>query len=634
MNYSENDISILHLSDLHINNQGDVKKPIIPQYLQSLLEDIKKTTKDIDEIIIVVSGDIAEKAEYNIQKPAIILFFEKLHAILVEKAKGIVFVPGNHDVVRSENNSSRNVTSMETTNDTFLGFYGYEDYMDTTNQIRQMYGVPQHDISFGIEQIKCAGYNCCFINADTAWCTTQKGDINQGKIVLGNYQKNFLEKEYTKLNSNSKSEITFFVSHYPLAWLDIIERENILSLLLRKDKLNADIILCGHIHDVETVNYSTHDHSLLTLITGIGWYKSKEEDRDERRYSIYKINPARNTCDIIMRKSDRSGNFGFDYTLYTENREQESKKITYPLRSSHQNLAFIKLNAPEKINEQNIYISPNVADCIQQISDNIASFSGHLTGLTSRYKNDFFERFNSWLSEKPEERIKSNNNSSLLNNHSLDEACDYFGDIIYNFLYENEERSELDPNVLEIWFKYCEENDDSFSSFLDEICQLVIDDFESCFPNDALIRTHFRMHTGKYDNEKYVAICHEINSDKEVNSSPKDLPWGGFVKAAFESKTSLVYSANKKLNNIRTDWQEFITIIPQFEGNTWNIKMGKKRKYEERPVLTFGISIKGTAELLKTVMSMSIIDFLKLEDIISFQLDEYVHLFGFPFKNH
>lgn len=632
MNYSEKDICILHLSDLHIINQGTIDEPIIPQYLQDLLSDINDNTKDIDEIIVVVTGDIADRAKFDDQKPAIIYFFDQLHEILKDKAKGIVFVPGNHDVVR--NDYQLNCDFMNNVTSDFKHFAGYKDYMKTANEIRRMFGNSTYDFSFGVEKIECSGYNCRFINADTAWCTTKERDTYQGEIVLGDCQLQLLEKECRRMNSNSNADITFFVTHYPLAWLDVKEREKLLSLLLRKDKLNADIILCGHIHDVESINYSTHDHSLLTLITGIGWYNSNSEERSERRYSVYKINPARNTCDIIMRKSGRSGEFGFDYTLYTENREQESKKITYPLRSSHQNIAFIKLNTPERIQEQNFFISPNVANCIQKISDNIAFFSGHLTGLISRYKNNFYETFNSLISEDQDyiNHLKQfQNSNSRFTNNSFDQMVDYIFDVIYNFLYENIESDESDKDVLSLWFDFCKHYDDgNFSSFLDEICQLVIDDFQACFPKDALIRTHFRKHDRKKDDEKYKVICYQVNSTEENNSAPKDLPWGGFVKAAFENKTSLVYSANKKLNRIHTDWQEFITIIPQFEGNTWRFKPNNNGRYEERPVLTFGISIKDTKELLQTVMSMSIIDFLKLENIISLQLDEYVHIFDFP----
>lgn len=204
-------------------------------------------------------------------------------------------------------------------------------------------------------------------------------------------------------------------------------------------------------------------------------------------------------------------------------------------------------------------------------------------------------------------------------------------DEIYFFLFENSDE-DCDSKALQIWMDFCINNDEgNFYSFLDEICQFVLYDFLDCFPSDVLMRTHFRQHSGMSNPDEYLAICSETNSEKDECMLPKPLPWGGFVKAAFQNETSLIYSANKKLNNIQTDWQEFITIIPQFEGNI--IKFKKSRKWVERPDLTFGISVKGTSELIEAVMTMSIMDFLKLEEQISNQLDEYVHIFGNPLKN-
>lgn len=531
MRYSENDVCILHLSDLHIVNEGGKngsEKVVIPHFLEKLLNDIKESTKNIDEIIIVVSGDIAYKSEYNTQKNAIIYFFKELHIILNNKIKGIIFVPGNHDVKRK--GFSSNYAIMSDENSDFNGLSGYNEYMEVTNLIKKEYGFSEENVSFGIEMIKCSDYNCCFIKADTAWCTT-KGDVKQGEVILGEFQKKFLLNEYRALNPNSNFDITFFVSHYPIAWFTIDERETMLSLMMDTGKLNTDVILCGHIHNVDSLNYSTHDHSLMTLITGIGWPNNIDyKDNQERRYSIYKINPGRNTCDIIMRKSNRSGDFDFDYSVYTEKREKDSNKIVYPLRAAHKNLAFIKLNSPNKIEEQNIHISPEVVSYIQKISDNLAFFNGHLTALIGRYKTDFFEKFCIWLDNEQEIK-KIQNISSDFEDLSIDEVYDYIIDEVYFFLFENSEE-DFDTTIKKIWTNFCINRDErNFYSFLDEICQFVLYDFLNCFPSDALLRAHFRQHSGKSDPDEYLAICSQTNSKKDESLLPKPLPWGGICES-------------------------------------------------------------------------------------------------------
>ena len=64
MNCSQKDVCILHLSDLHITEVAkDINgKPALPLVFNKLLNDIQENTKNIDELIIVVSGDITYKA--------------------------------------------------------------------------------------------------------------------------------------------------------------------------------------------------------------------------------------------------------------------------------------------------------------------------------------------------------------------------------------------------------------------------------------------------------------------------------------------------------------------------------------------------------------------------------------------
>mgnify|MGYP005763092579 CR=1 FL=1 len=91
-----NDFTILHLSDLHIDREG--KKLSILH--ENLLRDIQQEMAVSENIIVVVTGDIINKAEYKYRNNAI-NFFEKLHGILRDKIKGLYIVPGNHDKIRN-----------------------------------------------------------------------------------------------------------------------------------------------------------------------------------------------------------------------------------------------------------------------------------------------------------------------------------------------------------------------------------------------------------------------------------------------------------------------------------------------------------------------------------------------------
>lgn len=92
-----NDLTILHLSDLHIDGQA-----AYPEILKNLLVHIKEEIAPTREktLVVAVTGDIIDKGNKaaidNAKK-----FFEDLKKTLGNKVAGIVLVPGNHDIFRS-----------------------------------------------------------------------------------------------------------------------------------------------------------------------------------------------------------------------------------------------------------------------------------------------------------------------------------------------------------------------------------------------------------------------------------------------------------------------------------------------------------------------------------------------------
>jgi len=87
-------------------------------------------------------------------------------------------------------------------------------------------------------------------------------------------------------------DLTIAVSHYPLNWLNAEEEKLCNDYFLSEAFLNVDILMCGHVHDFSVVNYFNHTHSLLTLVTGIGWDvdNPNEERNKNHRYSLYTLN--------------------------------------------------------------------------------------------------------------------------------------------------------------------------------------------------------------------------------------------------------------------------------------------------------------------------------------------------------
>lgn len=91
-----NDLTILHLSDLHFDLTG--AQPY--KLYKSLLNDINNELKYSKDIVIVVTGDLVNRANFQ-SEDLVLRFFKELKDIIIEKTlltiHGIFFVPGNHD---------------------------------------------------------------------------------------------------------------------------------------------------------------------------------------------------------------------------------------------------------------------------------------------------------------------------------------------------------------------------------------------------------------------------------------------------------------------------------------------------------------------------------------------------------
>lgn len=81
-----NDLTILYLSDLHIDEAKG--RPNI--LLENLLNDICFEMKYSENILIVVTGDLANQANYK-NKSHVISFFRKLKKYLANKNIFILF---------------------------------------------------------------------------------------------------------------------------------------------------------------------------------------------------------------------------------------------------------------------------------------------------------------------------------------------------------------------------------------------------------------------------------------------------------------------------------------------------------------------------------------------------------------
>lgn len=601
-------IYILHLSDLHIVAHG--AEYGLP--LKKLIADISEQLSDYNNIILVVSGDIIDKGNYceeNIK--ATLEFFTDLKKALENKVVDVEIVPGNHDKERNEINEAiiKSIQHYSTEmNENIWNFLltSYKGFLDLYNEILKIFAIDKKSPiknSFGVDSVRIQDKEIIFIRIDTAWGSYSKDD--SWNLQVGEYQEKCLVREYRKYIANfndrsSSNLITIAISHHPLNLLTQQDESNCNNLFLATDQLNVDILLCGHVHKLSLAHYFNHEHSLLTLVTGIG---GDDNNEGNHRYSIYSLNLINNSCDIIMR---RSGNnqFDYDYSIYTGRKESSYKKLTYPIRvrESH---SFIEMTAPEIIKNRRKFLDQNLLDKIPQISIALSDFSRIMSQKNITYINDFMDQV-------------------ILGENFDGDFSDIYTKLEGYFIYHND-NSGSEKAVNDTIKEYYKSN--AFRAFLQELCDVLVDCLEDCFSKDTRIRAHFRVFNKS--NGEFKSLCVSNNSKgSEEKKYPQTIKWNNFLKLAYTTKTPIISSANPNLNEVNTDWDDFLTIIPDCTGIDYTFtkeKRNAKFENDKRPWLTFGLSYKSSNKSNSDVFY--VLSFLGFQNILKSILDDYIDIF-------
>ena len=328
-----NDLTILHLSDLHIDGQA-----AYPEILKNLLVHIKEEIAPTREktLVVAVTGDIIDKGNKaaidNAKK-----FFEDLKKTLGNKVAGIVLVPGNHDIFRS--NSCKFIIPAcrtfavqkeyefgNTFYDTFWKniqeAYESSGYMELSKYIYNLFEMDIEEKiverTFGVVPITIEKKTYFFVLLNTSWCCIDENDTR--KIVLGKFQLDKISEEAIKLRRNIEPSLSICLGHHPLQCLEGNEETTALMELTDSSRIMANAYLCGHTHNRTVVNWNNNVRTLNTFMTGIG-QGDAENDRvraqhtRKRLYAFYVFNIELNSVDIYSYGTNAEGNFKHYFDL-------------------------------------------------------------------------------------------------------------------------------------------------------------------------------------------------------------------------------------------------------------------------------------------------------------------------------
>ena len=605
-------INILHLSDLHISGKN------LSATSKKLIKDIANQTQAMDKIILVVSGDIVDKGDYAKCKEGVLLFFRALHEALGTKIKDAFFAPGNHDKKRNTSNSLYSelsqIKSLEITEDVWvLQNDNYESYLNLITEIRKELKIKRKSYTktFGVDFCEIEGEIICFIQIDTSW-GTYGGKDEEGKLVIGKDQLDMLATQYDSLKGKLEDKgkqisLTIGLGHHPTSWLNREQEKLLKKYMIDEEYFNMDLYLCGHIHDMELENWYNSERSLMTLVTGIGWdhrmENNKENDRkDEHRYSIYVLNISKNSCDIIMRRSQKAGKFISDYSLYVED-ENNPGRLCYPLRIKNNNQPFIYLNSPSGDFVKSMFVDGELMKAIKRIHNAMLAFRKKSAELLQYYKRDYIERQLDIFDDVKE--------------------CDKAIEVLRQRFFFNDQN---DKEATKIFNCSMDDVHELFTAFLQELSSYFVENFKNCFPNNSNLRVHFRWYNKTGD--EYLKLCQYSSVELDEGPSVSRIPWGGLIEQSYRLRSSIVYSVNPQYNKHNpVKWSDFMTIVPSFMNSEQEFRDIDNKKIK-RPNMTFGISILNK-ECAKEELSkmLYILEYLDIYQMISDILDDFINDF-------
>lgn len=640
-----NDFTILHLSDLHINQEGER----LSLLMENLLIDIKQEMELVDDIIVVVTGDIVHRGNYKYKENAI-AFFKKLKEILKEKIKDIYIVPGNHDKVRNPIDA-KIIQEYDFENKSADPFYenywkyilvSFSEYQSLVEEIYTIFFENKEEIkekikedTYGTCVTEINGKRICFMSFNTAWSCL--GDYDERHLIFGRFQLNKINEEYKKNRGKAGYDLVIALAHHPLNWL-VGEEETLLQTnILSNFSLNCNIYISGHIHNRDIINWQSTRHSLTTLVSGIGW-PDEEEDMQHpyaHTYSSYTFNLDINSIDVYVRSSDDNSSFEPDFRIYTKMRDKTSNKIVMPI-DSNKTQAYFNLGTVENRSPKSYYITEETLSLIQIYIPMVGKFRKQMYVSLNRFKMDILDQIVGHMSDKrkkldqlkkpeKEKRIIEKYREEIRNEEDIvDDLFDCFFrgmDMTENSRRYLKEHSEI---VNECLISYMQDICSRLSNLLEESLKKI-----KKFPSEEedkelsyIVRVHFRAYNVK--NEQYEQLCLG-DSSKWMSYRMKSQEWGELLEEAYKIKHSLVasinqrycrksFETNQKKSKEESKWADFMTYIPDFRENDYTVYDTKTDELvKKRPWITFGITVYDK----KSSQMLYILDYLKIGQIIT-----------------
>lgn len=640
-----NDMTILHLSDLHIDETG----ASYSRLLSNLLIDIKSEIKYVrdNSLLLVVTGDIIHKGpEYSKNHKAVdhaITFFKKLHEILKEKVVGIYIVPGNHDKHRSDKekfliNAYRDMEKEYTDSygvkkskfnsefyndfwnnhlDSYMIEHG-SGYIELTKEIYHIFGKSEEDLqnksfvddTFGVDIINVLGKNYCIILLNTAWSCVDDDDNRQ--LILGEFQVERIKEQFQNIVNQyddlTDINLTIVLGHHPLDALSGKEEDRIFTEMISFDSFDANVYLCGHTHDRTVNNWINNRHSINTFVTGIGWPESSSGSHvGNHTYSMYVFNLNINSIDVYVRSTNDDGTFSPDFRIYTSKQDSTRTKLVFPIKAQDAQ-TYIPLSVGNNRAAKAYYISSSFMESIKGYVKKIERLREIIGAMIEADKNDLFENIN--IGDESDEKEQLNETDELLYNYlfaNLPQDADLIMTDIENIFQNN--KVLLFEMFLGFLQRLCQ-----------KMCEILVND--ACDDND-IVRFHFRFLSDK-NTFQYLRLCTSFSGyNHSLENDVSEIEYGQLIEKSYERGCSLIYSVNEEFSHqkLKDKWKNFITVVPLFEKNNYTRKYSNVNK--KVPYITFGVTTNDD----KFDDLLYCMDYFSIKQTLEEVIEQYLELF-------
>ena len=291
------DICILQLSDLHANENSSE----LSQYTQKIIADLDnlKTKYDLNIDFITFCGDLIQNgANFDAQfQCAYDYFMTPILKKLSLDENSIFFVPGNHEIDLTQKDSImekgmeqelsciqnlKKVLQSKSTIDYIKRLcpcFEYELFFNNQflykSEFARSFIIEKDDIKIGI---------CCF---NTTWNSSGDSKKDKGTLIFG------YPEAVEAFRSISSCKFKIALMHHPVSWISDLESQNFNEILS-----NFDIVLSGHLHDLNERQIISANKSTLYLSSG----RLDSTEHDYNGYSIIKFNPLSKEIMVYFRK--------------------------------------------------------------------------------------------------------------------------------------------------------------------------------------------------------------------------------------------------------------------------------------------------------------------------------------------